>query len=171
MIYKLLIWLFILLTIPTYSYAWLRDADIAASRDSLRVGLYTDLSLAYEKIIDKDTSVGISYWPLPYGEENYFLKGITDLSYNKQFYRDDKTSWAFFYGFLEGEQFYRNYFVIPEAGISYGYKFNDRFRARINLVYCFDPYDMELAYLFSKNIELSFALSITNSMFGVTYLF
>ncbi len=168
------------------AHCWMRNADIAASRDSLRLGLYSDFSFSYEKIIDSDTSFGLSYWPLPLSGFSFF-RNLLDVSYNKQFYRDNKTSWSYFYGIFGMEQklndvslvyppslktkYYWQNFAAPTIGISYGYRFDDRWRARVNLLYFFDPYDMELAYLFSDNYEISIALSMTNSMFGVTYFF
>jgi len=183
---KVLLFIMFSVLISGISYCWIRNADIAASRDSVRFGLYSDFSLSYEKIMDSDTSIGISYWPLPLTGYFYF-KNMIDISYNKQFYRDDKTSWAYFYGVFGGElaysdvyleypsslkcKYYWQNYAIPTVGISYGYRFDDRWRARISLLYFLDPYDMELSYQYSENIEISIVASLTNSMFGITYLF
>jgi hypothetical protein len=169
---------FVLLTILPLkgSYAWMRDADIAHSKDSIRIGLAPDISYAYEKTIDANTSFGIFYWPYPLG--GYLFKNIIDISYNKQFYYDDMNSWAFYAG-LFSEQAYTSNVNLwgtswitvagPSFGLSYKHSFDKYWAGRVDLLY-YLPTKIELAYKYSNNLEISLGFGIYG-LLSVNYLF
>lgn len=180
---------FVLLTILPLkdSYAWMRDADIANSKDSLRIGVYPDLALGYEKIIDKETTLGISYWPLPFG--GYLFKEIWSLTYNKSAIVMESNSLAFSYGLmylqlesadieyydLLNDKFHYKYSwqvaLLPMIGVSYQYRFNHYWVFRADTIF-FAPSRLEFAYMQNESLEWYFSLAnITTGVFGISYIF
>ncbi len=173
-----------LLCIP--SYAWLRDADIEHSSDSVRVGIAPDFSCAYEKIIDHQTSFGFSYWPLPFGGNDF--QNIFSVSYNKQFFFDEGSAWAYYMGVAGADLKYSSLTsfnsttgtfgweykwrgsIVPILGLSYKHQLNDQWSLRAETLYIV-PYKFELAYRFSDVLEVGFSLSAFDGLINCSYLF
>lgn len=167
------IFLFVLF-VPFDSLCWMRDADIAHSKDSFSMGWAYDGLIAAEKIIDKHTSVGLFYFPTPLGGVNY--RDFLDISYNKQIFSDGKTNWALFIGIVNenvkrtaDHNIYWESAIGPEIGVSYKYMFDDKLSGKIDILY-FLPFRFNLSYLYSNNLELSLGIGMTG-LVNVSYLF
>lgn len=176
----------IVLTILVFSvpsYPWLRDADIANSKDSITIGVGDGMGnypFLGEKIIDYNTSVGLFYFPTVLG--GTFIKNWTEFSYNKQFYQDEKSSWAYYVGFIWWEirsglhlseldiddRTWKGQ-IGPTFGWAYSNRFSENWRFRFGTLLIL-PYRVEVAYEMSKSLELSFGVSMAG-LISINVLF
>jgi hypothetical protein len=168
---------------PFTSYCWMRDADIAHSRDSITLGLGDGMGnypFIGEKMINKDISVGLFYYPTVLNGKYY--KNWTELSYNKQFYGDENSAWAWYVDIVWMEV--RSGLYLPELGIDerrwegrigpmfgwmYSSKLSEYWKFRFGTLLIM-PYRLEWAYKISDNYELSFGISL-DGLISVSYIF
>jgi hypothetical protein len=159
------------------TFAWIRDADISESRDSVGVGYTNGPIYMAEKIIDNKTSIGASFMP-----NNIFSskhKNIFDLSYNKQIAggRDETYACSIYGGFLwmaqdiavpVDEQNWVS-LMIPEFGFNFRWQINKYFTTRVDLLWFYCPWQIELAYRLNENYDISIGFALRS--FTVKYLF
>jgi hypothetical protein len=156
--------------VPFYSYCWVRDANISDSKNAIGFGSGGSGSFVSEKIIDAKTSIGLSLThSVTYTDK---LKDIFDVTYNKQIAGESGESYAcsIYGGFMvmdhnisvpSWEQNWEGQFV-PEFGTMFRWNINDVLIARVNLLYFILPWDIQLAYIPSQNIELSLGAGMRN---------
>jgi len=124
---------------------------------------YPFFAYAFEKRLDKDTSVGARYLPYYFGlYQNY------DITWNEQFYRDEGSSWAYYWGIYNigypgiGMPF-------PVFGWAYKNKLSDKWDFRL-ATYLIIPTTVEFTYLISDSLEFSFGLDLAGTI-SLRYLF
>lgn len=174
---KIFLAVIVVSVIPFSSYCWMRDADIAHSRDCISLGWLDGINIAGEKIIDKETSVGFIY--LPWAAGLYLNQG--DVTYNKQFYKSNEggssSSWyigaIYFgpYGYMKslfeeirGRGGWSDF--MPILGIAFSWKLGDSSKIRVS----FPNYPF-FEYAFMINDKYEMGIQFGWQLINLKYVF
>lgn len=156
------------------SFAWLRDANISESSDSIGLGWYDGFSLMAEKKIDDGTSFGVFWLP----KVNFYLNPLNfyEASYNKQLIGNKNEGFAF--SFYAGAISFGNDFmgsskigqvIYPNIGTAFRWKISDTWLFKIYTVICIPLF--EFGYKVDKNIELAGGISWPFQLISLRYIF
>ena len=153
------------------SYAYIRDANIASSRDSVSLGWYCGFSISGEKTLDDKSSIGFYYLPKYEHPLNLSYNNTWDVTYNRQIAgeEDDFFASSFFIGGVGDE--YSSSTNLPYLGFSFSWRLNPYpAKFRLNIIYFF-PFYFEFGYKLSENIEIASALGYPFQLISLRYLF
>lgn len=155
------------------AFAWLRDANLAASSDSVGFGWAEGFCFMGEKMIDQQTSIGFYGLPsfnfLPEPVEIY------QLSYNKQIFGEKNGSYSFtcYLGILHMNLKARSDLKMeyyPDIGMAFKWKLSDTSTFRLQTLY-FWPFFIEYANMIRKNLELGLSLGYPFQLISLKYIF
>jgi hypothetical protein len=157
------------------SSAWLRDANIAFSNDSIGIGWYAGLYLTAEKTIDKESSIGIyflpkvSHFPLPIN--------LFQITYNKQVIGKEEDAFAFSYYIGAFYIDYNKYYypisgqnVMLDLGMAFRWRLNNLSVLKMQTFY-FMPFFLEYSYKLNKNIEMALSFGYPFQIVSLRYMF
>jgi len=176
---KIFIAIFVLITLTNLcnpSFAWIRDANIADSRDSIGLGWYLGLSISGEKRLDDKSSIGFYYLPQYDPPLSKSYKNSWDVTYNKQIAgeKDDSFASSFYIGAIGMEASSSGGHTsgaMPYLGFTFSWKLNPHpAKFRLNIIY-YLPLYFEFGYKFSENIELAAALGYPFQLISLRYCF
>lgn len=162
-----------LIGFSTASYAWLRDANIAASSDSVGVGWWVGLSLTAEKKLSNSESVGVYFFP----KSGNFDLNIYQISYNRQFVGkiSDPFSAAYYLGILSfnndamGVRDIKTN-IYPDLGMVLSWRILDESTFRMKFLYIV-PCLFEYAHKLDDNLELGVSLGYPFQLLGLRWMF
>ena len=164
----------ILMQLPLAAY--IREPDIANSRDSFGAGYASGIMLFGEKILaDKKSSFGTFFIPsLNYGHSNY-ISSFWEMSYTRQLTSADSQNQISgvlgIAGYLEkssaDDSEKGDYKIMPEIGLIFGFKPAERVSVRARLVVG-PMFGVEVGYMFLDNIEVSAAVGLP--LIGVKFI-
>lgn len=161
--------IFLLVFTGFQSFAWMRDADIMSSRDCISIGYNSldSISIAAEKILDRETSIGLLHMP---GKTRVGVTSGYEITYNKQFAGSKDGDWSFSWmagaiyadAWNTGE---RN-LTRPWLGVTASRSISDIDRIRFS----FDLFNyFEYARKLDDNKEIAFSLGV--QMFNLKFMF
>jgi hypothetical protein len=160
------------------AFCWLRDANIAASRDSVGFGSGASGSVFAEKIVDSSTSIGFSLANRIFVTDR--IRNFFDISYNKQVAGDNDGNYAcsLYGGAILTEKNDSSYAgdpkwmgaIIPEFGAAFRWKFNKYITGRLDMLWFIEPVNYEIAFAPTNDFELSIGLGL-KYVVGLKYLF
>jgi len=164
------------------SFAYIRDANIADSKDSLNLGWYLGLSFSAEKKLGDKYSIGVYCLPRFDDSLSKYYKNWYDITYNMQIAgeKDENYASSLYIGAIgvEREQSvslakYPGWvpYVMPYLGFAFSWKLNPYpAKFRLNIIY-YLPFYFEFGYKIAKNLEFAASLGYPFQLVNLRYLF
>ncbi|MFH1826805.1 MAG: hypothetical protein ABH823_05935 [bacterium] len=179
--------LVLILVFVSTSVAWLRDANIADSKDSLGLGwLLGAYYLTGEKAIDSESTLGI-YYLLPIAQPSANPVSLFQISYNRQVFGEINSGFAMSYNlgayvlpfsdaswavFPESWSEYRakvwGLTILPDIGVGLSWKLFDPLVFRLHTI-LYLPSLLEFGYQYSENIEIGLGIGMPGQLLSFRY--
>jgi len=162
-----------LFLMATPNLAWLRDANISDSSDSIGGGWEEGLYLTAEKLLDDKTSIGVYYMPT-IRFYSYPINAF-QATYNKQVYgsKDEGFAFSYFVG-LSYIEYGSNALIvkpnlIPDIGMAFRWKIDNVSKIKLHTFYILPLY-LEYSVKISKNIETAASIGYPFQLLSIRYL-